>query len=167
MTPTLLTERLILRPMDASDVSELVRLNADPLVLRFTGDGPLDEAAAAVVLRDRILPQYALGIGRLAVVHRDDLRFLGWCGLRRDAGGEDAGFTSYRGYRFHTDERGRGFATEAALAVLDDARRRLPDARILGRVDPANLASQRVLERCGLRRYGEQQDGDRFVWLYR
>lgn len=165
MTPTLLTDRLTLRPMDASHVGELVRLNADPLVLRFTGDGPLDEAAAAGVLRDRILPQYALGVGRLAVLHRDDLRFLGWCGLRRDAGNE--GFTYDLGYRFHTRERGRGFATEAALAVLADARRRLPTARILGRVDPANFASQRVLERCGLRRYGEQQDGDRLVWLYR
>lgn len=163
MTP-LVTARLVLRAMDEGDLDDLVRLNDDPVVLRFTGDGPLERAGAAAVLRDRIQPQYAHGVGRLAVVDRAEGRLLGWCGLRRD--GEGDGVTYDLGYRFHVRARGHGYATEAALAVLADARTRLPHARVIGRVDPENIASQRVLERCGLRRGGEAWDGDRLVWVY-
>lgn len=163
MTP-LVTARLVLRPMDEGDLDELVRLNDDPVVLRFTGDGPLDRAGAAEVLRARILPQYAHGVGRLAVVDRAGGGFLGWCGLRRDGDGD--GVTYDLGYRFHVHARGQGYATEAALAVLADAQHRLPAARVIGRVDPENVASQRVLERCGLRRALDAWDGDRLVWVY-
>lgn len=164
MTPSLLTERLALRPMDERDVDDLVRLNDDPAVQRFTGDGPVDRAGAAAVLRDRILPQYAHGVGRLAVVGRAGGAFLGWCGLRRDWVGDDVRYDL--GYRFHVNARGHGYATEAALAVLADAKVRLPGARIIGRVDPENIPSQRVLERCGLRRAGEVSDGGRLLFVY-
>lgn len=150
------TPRLVLRELDEGDLLELVRLNDDPLVLRFTGDGPVDRAGAAAVLRDRIRPQYARGVGRLAVVRVADGVFLGWCGLRYDA--EEK--TYDLGYRLHVAARGHGYATESALAVLADARERLPGAQIVGRVHPENVASQRVLERCGLRRLGDIAEGD-------
>lgn len=174
MTLHLTSARLRLRPITLDDVGELVRLNDDPIVHRFTGDGPVDAATAARIVTDVITPQYARGIGRLAVcIHAGTAAgaFLGWCGLKwHDVGafdGDDAGFYDL-GYRFHVDARGHGYATEAAAAVLDDADLHLPGARILARIDPQNAASLRVAHKLGFVFFREiDDDGQRLALFAR
>lgn len=56
------------------------------------------------------------------------------------------------GYVFHPDHGGRGYATEAARAMLGLGFDELGLHRIIGRLDAANTASARVLERLGMRR---------------
>ena len=105
------TERIDLRELTPDDAHAVFELNADPEVLRFTGDvafASLDDAR-------RFLETYSdyrrNGFGRWAAVLRESGAFLGWCGLKRDASGEvDIG---YRLLRAHW---GRGYATEAARA---------------------------------------------------
>jgi len=56
------------------------------------------------------------------------------------------------GWRLRVDAWGEGFATEAAAAVLSWAWANLPVDRIVSFTIPANLASQRVMERIGMDR---------------
>ncbi len=57
-------------------------------------------------------------------------------------------------YGLRRDRWGRGYATEAAQACLRHGFEVLGLERIVADVDPANVASVRVLEKCGFERIG-------------
>jgi RimJ/RimL family protein N-acetyltransferase len=52
---------------------------------------------------------------------------------------------------------GKGYATEAAFACLKYGFEKLHLPRIIGRAMPQNLASIRVLEKCGMQFIGEEE----------
>ena len=56
------------------------------------------------------------------------------------------------GFLIHPDHQGRGYATEASLALLRVGFEEAGFHRIVGRLDARNTASARVLERLGMRR---------------
>jgi RimJ/RimL family protein N-acetyltransferase len=56
------------------------------------------------------------------------------------------------GFAFHPDFHGRGYASEAAGAVLELAFDRLDLHRVYGRCDARNHASSRLMARLGMRR---------------
>ena len=93
-------------------------------------------------------------LGRWACVLMQGGAFFGWCGVTPvvDVGEYDLG------YRFFEEHWGRGFASEAAAAVLAYARRELAGKRVVGRAMVENRASVRVLEKIGLRYEGEESD---------
>lgn len=137
------TPRLVLRPLTPDDAPGMFALNADPEVLRYTGDPPFADVDHA----RRFLQAYDAyrrhGFGRWAVDDADGA-FLGWCGPKRlDDGDVELGF------RFHRAVWGRGFATEAARAAAEVAFTRLGIDRLLGRAAIAHVASHRVLEKAG------------------
>ena len=82
--------------------------------------------------------------------------------LRERGGGEPVGRAVLRhllvegvdevevGYAFYQAFWGRGLATEVATACLELGRRELHLATIVAVTSPANLASQRVLQKVGL-----------------
>ena len=72
--------------------------------------------------------------------------FLGWCGVFPL---EASGLMEI-GYRTLRAAWGRGFATEAARAVLDHGFRVLDIDPIVAVTHPENHASQRVLAKIGL-----------------
>ena len=142
----LATARMDLTEMLPSDAPEAFALNADPEVVRYTGDGPFASVEAA---RDFLAayPDYRLyGYGRWALRRREDGVLLGWCGLKYHPG---TGETDL-GYRLHRRYWGQGYATEAGRACLDYGFWKLGLRRIVAQVMAANLASIRVLEKCGM-----------------
>ncbi|MEO5947452.1 MAG: GNAT family N-acetyltransferase, partial [Chitinophagaceae bacterium] len=50
---------------------------------------------------------------------------------------------------------GKGYATEASFASLNYGFNKLRLPRIVGRAMPQNIASLRVLEKCGMKYIGE------------
>ena len=56
------------------------------------------------------------------------------------------------GFIFHPDHQGRGYATEAARALIAHAFEHYDLHRVYGRLEPRNEASARVLEKLGMRR---------------
>lgn len=140
------TERMLLREIVPADAPAFHALNADPEVMRWTGDEPFpDLAATEAFIRD--YPAYREdGFGRWAMERLDDGEMLGWCGLRRQPEGMvDLG---YRLFRRHW---GRGYATEVSLACVRCGFEVLDLPSIIGRVARANVASIRVLEKVGMR----------------
>ncbi|MCC7012770.1 MAG: GNAT family N-acetyltransferase [Planctomycetes bacterium] len=139
------TERLVLRELTADDAAEMFALNADPEVLRYLSDVPYASVDAARAFLEAYPEYRRRGFGRWAVIERESNSFVGWCGLKDIAGVVDLG------YRLHRRFWSRGFATEAARASLRLGFERFALERVVGRALPANLASRRVLEKCGMR----------------
>ncbi len=77
-------------------------------------------------------------------------RPVGLCGLVKRDGLKDPDL----GYAFLASVWGRGYASEAARASLDHARRALRLGRIVAITTPGNTASQAVLKKIGLRPAG-------------
>jgi RimJ/RimL family protein N-acetyltransferase len=153
--PILVTPRLSLRELDASDADAtfaLALLN-DPDFLRNIGDrGVRTLEDAYGYLRAGPLASYAdHGFGLWRVALRDTGEAIGLCGLLR----RDWLDAPDLGYAFLPSARGRGLAQEAADAVLALARSRFALRRVLAIVDPENAASIRLLERAGMQREGE------------
>ena len=69
------------------------------------------------------------------------------------------------GYGVFDGHEGRGYATEAVGALTSWALRQPGVLRVEAETAPDNLASQRVLEKCGFVPLGKNGDvGPRFVW---
>lgn len=150
------TERLQMRAMSVDDAEAAFAFNSDPEVMRYT----CEELWTSVEQARAFLAAYpdfdTVGYGRWAVVHREDARVIGFCGLKylEDLNEVDVG------YRLLPAYWGRGLATEAVRATLDFGFETIGLARIIALVVPENLASRRVLEKCGLTLEGEiEYDG--------
>jgi [ribosomal protein S5]-alanine N-acetyltransferase len=162
MTTKLETRRLLLREMTEGDADSLLALNQNPKVMRYIqGEPPLTTREQALeVLRERVLPQYAHGLGRWACIEKISGEFIGWCGVKHVP--EDGEYDL--GYRFFEQHWGRGFATEAADAVCGFARNHLRGKRVVGKAMRDNRASRRVLEKIGLVFEGEvESEGGRLA----
>ena len=148
MATMLETRRLLLREMTEADAGHLFALNQNPNVTRYiVGEPPLTTREQALaVLRERVFPQYALGLGRWACIEKRSGDFIGWCGVKHLP--EDGEYDL--GYRFFEQHWGQGYATEAASAVCDFARQHLSGKRVVGKAMRDNRASRRVLEKIGL-----------------
>lgn len=74
------TERLILREFTENDLDALAPILADPQVMRFSINGPMNREKAEELLKTRVLAHYAKhGFGRYAVIYQDQL--IGFVGL--------------------------------------------------------------------------------------
>jgi len=158
--PWLETLRLAMREFTPDDSEDLFRLNSDPRVMRYIGEGkPVERARHATILR-RVLRYGALypDLGFWYTTRRDTGAFIGWFTLKYAGGSADV----ETGYMLLPEAWGQGFATEGATAMVDYGFDDLGLARIVGVTHPDNYASQRVLMKAGLadRGWGRYYDAD-------
>jgi RimJ/RimL family protein N-acetyltransferase len=143
------TERLILRHFNADDAEFVLKLLNEPSFLRYIGDKKvrnLDDARQYIITGP-VASYERHGFGLNVIELKHSRAPIGMCGLlKRDELPEpDIGFA------FLPDFWSKGFAFEAATAVLQDARERLRLDRILAIVNPDNEASLKLLERLGFK----------------
>jgi len=147
--PELETPRLVLRRALPSDAEAFHQLRSDPEVIRYRGRPPLTRAEA-----DRRLLEIDTGIRdntgiMWAISLRDDPRMIGDCLLFR---WDEEDMRAELGYELMVSHWGRGLVTEAARAMLTFGFRSMDLHRVEANVDPANVASVRVLEKLGFTR---------------
>ena len=145
------TSRLQLRKFIPEDAASLLQLNADPEVLRFTGDKPFESLEHVKDFIKTYTGYKLAGMGRLACIRKSDNKFLGWCGLRKESESAEADL----GFRFLKNEWGKGYATESALACLKYGFEEIDLPLIIGRAHVANIASIKVLRKIGMPEIGE------------
>ena len=152
--PTLRTERLLIRAWRDEDVDAAAAMNADPRVMEFFPSvvAPADTAAQIAGTRARLAET---GYGFLPVEVVGGATFVGMVGLVVPR--FDAHFTPAVeiGWRFAEAHWGRGYASEAARAVLAYGFEQLALPEIVSFTTAANLRSRRVMEKLGMRRAEE------------
>ena len=96
------TERLILRELLEEDAAGILTMDKDPEVLRFLPGAMINSLEDAVQVVRYIRKQYVdNGVGRWAMVRKEDQAFIGWCGIKRGNDRPTNGKTDYYdiGYR--------------------------------------------------------------------
>jgi ribosomal-protein-alanine N-acetyltransferase len=147
------TERLILREILPSDAEELFAMDSDPDVHRYLGNKPIQTIEEVQNAIRRIRNQYIEnGIGRWAVLEKENCDFIGWSGLKLENEQRGNHINYYDlGYRFHNNYWGKGFATEAALASMEFGFSKMGLEVINATADVENAASINVLTKSGLK----------------
>lgn len=143
------TQRLRLRRLTVNDSEFILTLYNDPDFIRNIADRGLRTLYDARVFITRA-PRSAyanIGYGLLCVDEIASDQAIGVCGLvkRDELPDSDLGFALLPKWRK------RGYAHEAAAAVVDFARHALCLPRLLGIVLPSNMPSIHVLEAVGMR----------------
>ncbi len=147
----LATERLLLRRWRDEDLDPYAALNADPVVMEHMPSLlSREESAAHIVAMERGWDQR--GFGLWAVERRDTGELVGFVGCN-DPGFEAPFMPAVEvGWRLARSHWGHGFATEAAVASLDDVFERVGLEQVVSFTTPPNHRSQAVMTRVGLRR---------------
>jgi ribosomal-protein-alanine N-acetyltransferase len=140
------TERTILRNLTSNDAADFYVLNLDKEVLKYTGDRPFENVQTAKNFLINYDQYEKYGVGRLAVIEKATLKFIGWCGLKYNPDKDEYDM----GFRFYRDYWNKGFATETAKRCLDYGIKELGIQRIVGRAMKDNIASIKVLEKIGM-----------------
>jgi ribosomal-protein-alanine N-acetyltransferase len=157
----IVTARLRLRPLRRDDLDALAEVYLHPLVMRWIGTHTREDVEREIAMQ--IEHQASLGWSFWAVEDRHTDRMIGDCGLQPL---EHHGPEVELGYDLHPDAWGRGLATEAARAVIRQAFGPLRVDRVVAVVKPDHVASQRVLEKSGLRRAGTRLAYGESMLLY-
>lgn len=158
------TPRLQLRRLTPDDAPFYLELLNGPTWLAHIGDRQVRTLQDAENhIRAHILAPYqTLGFGMYLVQRRDGGVPVGLCGLvqREALPAPDIGFALLQPYQ------GRGYAREAAQAVLWHAFQELGLPRLLAITAPANHASVRLLNALGFAFQAMVPVGDRPLRLY-
>ena len=190
-TDSIESTRLVLRRIAPGDLPFFTRIHSVADVVRYTGHGRPRSAEETQAWLQATLASYAeLELGQLAVLRKADGALLGRCGLsdfviesepaanaiaRAWFGRAQAptGLAVIQerelGYTFDAIYWGHGYATEAAQCVFAYEREVLKRGRVISVIHGDNVRSQRVAQRCGLRRHGGPVDVlgrrlDVYVW---
>ena len=145
------TSRLRLRSFVPGDLAALHAIRSREDVHRWLYSQPCSEDEVREMLERRIArvddaPETGVA---LAVELRESGEFVGDVSLTL---GSPEHRQAEIGFIFHPDHHGRGYATEAAEAVLALAFGTYDLHRVYGRLEARNTASARVLQKLGMRR---------------
>jgi ribosomal-protein-alanine N-acetyltransferase len=147
MSSSLRTSRLTLDAFTATDATELHELFADPQT-HTIGSGPFTELAQTERwIANRAATQRDHGLCWYALRCLDTGLLIGTCGMLK---GRTTVAEPEIGYLIRRSHQGRGYATEAALAVLDQCRA-TGLIRVWATIRPHNTASCRIARRLGMR----------------
>jgi ribosomal-protein-alanine N-acetyltransferase len=157
----IITARLQMRPLRHGDLDALSEIYQHPLVTQWIGLYARQDVAREIA--QQIEHQGSSGWSFWAVEDRDSGRLIGDCGLQPL---EHHGPEVELGYDLHPSRWGHGLATEAAGEVIGQGLGRLGLEHIVAVVKPTNRASQRVLEKAGLRHAGTREAYGEQMLLY-
>ena len=142
------TERLYLRRVTLDDADFMLAIWNDPAFIRNVGDrGIRTVEQACEAMQTGALKLYAdYGYGPYSMVLKSDGSRIGICGLfkRENLKDPDIGFAVLPDYC------SRGYAGEAALAVVAHARDDLRLGTLTAIVSPGNAPSIGLIEKLGL-----------------
>jgi RimJ/RimL family protein N-acetyltransferase len=139
--------RLRLRPMNLSDAEFILTITNDPSWLQFIGDRGVHtiEDAKTFIIDGPLAMYKRLGIGSLIVELKETNMAIGSCGLlQRD-------YLEFPdiGYAFLPEYRAKGYAFEAASAVLEYYYNSKRFSHVCAIVSHDNMSSIRLLTKLG------------------
>ncbi|MGI9946457.1 GNAT family N-acetyltransferase [Vibrio hyugaensis] len=163
---TLITERLTLRLVSVEDASFILELYNQPDFYRFVGDKQIRsvEEAQRYIQENMLHMQESKGVSLLVVEMKADNQPIGICGLvKRDT------LTAFDiGYGYLPHAYGKGYAIEAAAAVVEFARDEMRIENLVAITNNDNIRSISLLEKLGFQfeRIEQTYDNGRTLQLY-
>jgi ribosomal-protein-alanine N-acetyltransferase len=147
------TTRLVVRTFEPSDADPWFAMVSEPEFGRYLPSGPvrtLEDFQG--VIEGRHAMERELGYAMWAVDEKATGAFVGQCGIRPvdEGNGPEIDLA----YHFRKASWNKGYATEAALAVLAHALGPIGLARVMAVAMPQNIGSWRVMEKAGMRYRG-------------
>ena len=145
--PSLKTSRLTLRPLLPEDAEALHRIYQSEGVLHYFPNPipqPLVKVQLFIVRQQTHWETYSYGNWGILLDGIADI--IGWAGLQYlpELDETEVGFILDRPFW------GKGYAKEAAMASLDFGFEHFRMDHIIALVHPDNIASRRVIEKCGM-----------------
>jgi len=142
------TERLSLRRLTLDDAELMLAVWNDPAFIRYVGDRgirSIDEARVALEEGAlKLFSDYGYGPFRVALITDDTP--IGVCGLFRREGLDEPDI----GFSILPEHWRKGYAHEAASAVVGHAMTDLRLGRLTAVVSPENVASVALIKKLGL-----------------
>ena len=156
------TPRLQARRINRKDVQAMLAVYGDAETVRWVDDGtPLDRRGCEHWVEVTQRNYAGRGYGMLALQARDSGRVIGFCGLVHPNGQETAEIK----YALLRDQWGKGYATEAARALLAWGASEFAIMHVIATAAPENTASHNVLLKAGLERGEPRRSDDGTVTL--
>jgi [ribosomal protein S5]-alanine N-acetyltransferase len=147
--PWLTTARLTLQPPALDDLDRVFAVHSDPLTYRHHPSGRMTSPDQAPALLAAWMDHWeAYSFGYASVQLRAGGALVGFAGAKHQTILGQPVLNLY--YRFDPAAWGRGYATEAAVAVVGWCRSHRADLPVIARVADNNPASIRVAQRSGL-----------------
>ena len=149
------TERLLIRPFTQDDKELIFNIMKDKEMFEYTPDEPWQSIENAEGFINLVLwlydSEHETFKHFFAVTEKESGKLIGVCGV----GGIDYDRSENEVfYHIRKDYWGKGYATEAAEAMLEYSFEQLGLSKIIGAVHPDNNASNRVMDKIGLKRVG-------------
>jgi RimJ/RimL family protein N-acetyltransferase len=148
--PVLQTDRLILRPWALEDAGALLSILQEEEMLRYMPPSPTPPDLGRVqrYIQRHLVQWHTRGYGHWAVVYREgkEKEVLGWTGLEYLSDLQEIEVA----YLLRRSAWGKGLATEAVQAAVQFGFEQIRLDKIIGLVHPENIASARVLQKCGM-----------------
>ncbi|WP_421358702.1 GNAT family N-acetyltransferase [Agrobacterium rosae] len=153
--PVLLSSRLVLRAPHEEDIDALAHLanNANIATMVSRMPHPYTAKDAADFVRRAKVGE--IGKCVYAITRMENGEFMGCCGLEPQEDGKTLEMGYWLGERYWNN----GYTTEAAHALIDMAFRTRDIEQIDARCRVTNIASRRVIQKCGFQLQGSGMVG--------
>ena len=146
--PAIRTKNILLRQFNEEDTDALFHILQEKDILKyFPNTKPFPRGKVEKLIQSQINQWDELGYAWWAVESGVDSALLGWSGLQYLPETDETEV----GYLLSRSVWGRGYATETAIASLQFGFENFNFNEIIGITHPENIASQRVLEKAGLK----------------
>ncbi len=147
----IVSERILLREMEISDLDHFHFLETDETILKYYGNYPKKNIHETRDLLNSVITQYEkFNTGRLAIILRNTNEYIGWCGIKYNAEQRYNHANYYDlGYRLKSEFWGKGYATEASKACIQYCFEKLKINKIHAIVNTENRQSINVIEKLG------------------
>ena len=142
------TKRLILREIHKHDFDELYRMNSDPVIMKYVGDGSTRTREQMGKELEMLISHYTRkpGLGIWATILKDTNSFVGASGLVYYDNTPEIEI----GYRMLREHWNKGYATEASFGLLKYGFTTLGLKKLVSSAHVENFASRRVMEKIGM-----------------
>ena len=145
--PTIETERLLLRRITNDDVNEIIELRSNPETMKYiprplvkTTEDALEHIA---MIEEKITTNVGINWG---ITLKDNPKLLGIIGYYKM---QPENYRAEIGYMLSPDFHGKGIIPEAVNKLIRYGFDDLKLHSIEAVIDPENLASEKVLQKCG------------------
>jgi ribosomal-protein-alanine N-acetyltransferase len=151
--PVIATERLLLRPVTLDDVPDIFAFTSNPITSEWLTWYPHQTPADTARFVSSTLVKYETNApAQWVMANKDDDKVIGICGFVNYSAYDENGEVAYV---VSPDYWGRGLLTEALTAIIQWAFAHGGLSRIEARCEVGNVASERAMQKAGLRLEGE------------